>query len=165
MSRGGYGGASLQVVHKVESGLDGFRECGCITNMKTKMLVALLGGLVLVAGCVSTVNDRSTAAVPFVKDQFENRYERPVDQVYAAALDVIKRNGAVSRESIINPGPTQLKTIEAKVNGRSVWVRVEAVDTKITSVTVQVRTKAGGSDLQLTQDLLNQIGITLATMR
>jgi hypothetical protein len=133
--------------------------------MKTKMLVALLGGLVLVAGCVSTVNDRSTAAVPFVKDQFENRYERPVDQVYAAALDVIKRNGAVSRESIINPGPTQLKTIEAKVNGRSVWVRVEAVDTKITSVTVQVRTKAGGSDLQLTQDLLNQIGITLATMR
>jgi hypothetical protein len=88
-----------------------------------------------------------------------------VDQVYAAALDVIKRNGAVSRESIINPGPTQLKTIEAKVNGRSVWVRVEAVDTKITSVTVQVRTKAGGSDLQLTQDLLNQIGITLATMR
>lgn len=131
--------------------------------MKTKMLVALLGGLVLVAGCVSTVNDQSTAAWPLVKDKFESRYERPVDQVYAAAVEVIKFNGAVSRESIINPGPNQLKTIEAKVNSRNVWVRVEAVDTKITSVTVQVRTKGGGSDLQLTQELLNQIGIKLAT--
>ncbi len=131
--------------------------------MKTKMLVLLLGGLVLVAGCVSTVNDTHTAAVPFVKDKFESRYERPVDQVYAAAVDVLKFNGAIGRESILNPGPNQVKTIEAKVNGRSVWVRVEAVDQKVTSVVVQVRTKGGGSDLDLTQELQKQIAIKLAT--
>ncbi|MGO8931558.1 MAG: DUF3568 family protein [Limisphaerales bacterium] len=127
------------------------------------MLVALLGGLVFVAGCVSTVNDRSTAAWPLVKDKFEGRYERPVDQVYGTAVEVIKFSGAIGRESIINPGPNQARTIEAKVNGRSVWVRVEAVDEKITSVIVQVRTKGGGSDLELTQELQKQIAVKLAT--
>ena len=126
------------------------------------MFIALLGGLVLVAGCVGTVNERHTAAVPFVKDQFESRYERTPDQVYAAALDVIKFNGSVSRESIINPGANQLKTIEAKVNGRNVWVRVQAVDQKVTSVTVQVRTSGGGTDLDLTQQLQTQIAVKLA---
>ncbi len=117
----------------------------------------------LASGCISTVNDRSTAAVPFVKDQFEGRYERPVDQVYAAAAEVVKLNGAIDRESIISPGPNQVKTIEAKVNGRSVWVRVEPVDAKVTSVIVQVRTKGGGSDLELTQELQKQIAVKLAT--
>jgi len=36
------------------------------------------------------------------------------------------------------------------------------VDSKITSVTVQVRTKGGGTDLDLTQQLATQIGIKLA---
>ena len=130
--------------------------------MKTKMLLILLGSLVLVTGCVSTVNERHTAAVPFVKDKFESRYERSQDVVYAAALEVIKFNGAISRESIVNPGPNSLKTIEAKVNGRNVWVRVEAVDAKVTSVVVQVRTSAGGTDLDLTQELQKQIAIKLA---
>jgi hypothetical protein len=76
---------------------------------------------------------------------------------------VIKFNGAIARESILNPGANQVKTIEAKVNGRNVWVRVEPVDTKVTSVTVQVRTKGGGSDLELTQELQKQIAVRLAT--
>jgi hypothetical protein len=131
--------------------------------MKTKMLVVLLGGLVLVAGCVSTVNDRSTAAWPLVKDKFEGRYQRSPDQVYAAAVGVLKDNGAIARESIINPGPTQARTIEAKVNGRNVWVRVEAVDPNVSSVIVQARTKAGGSDQELTHELEKQIALQLAS--
>ena len=67
----------------------------------------LLGALVLVAGCVSTVNDRHTFALSPGKDKFESRYERSVDQVYAAAVEVIKFNGTISRESIINPGANQ----------------------------------------------------------
>jgi len=127
------------------------------------MHIALLGALVLVAGCVSTVNDRSTAAWPLVKDKFESRYQRTLDRVYAAAVEVVKLNGAIERESILNPGPNQAKTIEAKVNGRKVWVRVEAVDPNVTSVIVQVRTSGGGSDLELTQELQKQIAINLAT--
>jgi hypothetical protein len=128
-----------------------------------KIQIALLGVLVLVAGCVKTVNDQHAFALSPGKDKFENRYERTVDQVYAASVEVVKLNGAITRESVINPGPNPVKTIEAKVTGQEVWVRVEAVDTKVTSVIVQVRTKAGGTDLQLTQQLANQIGIKLAT--
>jgi hypothetical protein len=130
--------------------------------MKTKISVVLLGALVLVAGCVKTVNDRHTFAWSPGKDKFESRYERSVDQVYAAALDVVKLNGTVLRESIINPGPTQVKSIEGKVNGRHVWVAVQAVDSKVTSVKVQVRSKGGGTDQDLTQELQKQIGINLA---
>src|SRR5512137_2947916 len=127
--------------------------------MNTKMLLVLLGGLVLVAGCVKTVNDRHSFALSPGKDKFENKYERSVDQVYAAALDVVKFNGTISRESVLNPGANAVKTIEAKVNGRNVWVRVEAVDPKVTSVKVQVRTSGGGTDLDLTQQLQTQIAV------
>ena len=129
--------------------------------MKTKILVVLLGGLVLVSGCVNTVNDRHTFALSPKTDKFEGRYERSVDQVYAAAVEVIKFNGTISRETIINPGPAQVRAIEAKVDTRDVWVRVQAVDPKVTAVTVQVRNKAG-TDQQLTQELQKQIAVKLA---
>ncbi len=132
--------------------------------MKTKISLVLLGALVVVVGCVKTVNDRKTFALSPGKDKYESRYERSVDQVYAASVDVIKLNGAIARESIINPGATnQLRSIEGKVNGRNVWVRVEAVDPKVTSVKVQVRTTGGGTDQELTAELQKQIGINLAT--
>ena len=130
--------------------------------MKIKMYIAFLGALVLVAGCVKTVNDQHTFALSTKTDKFEGRYERSVDQVYAAAVVVIKSNGTISRETIINPGPDQVRAIEAKVNARDVWVRVQAVDPKVTAVTVQVRNKAG-TDQQLTQELQKQIAVNLAT--
>ena len=131
--------------------------------MRMKMLVAILGGLVLVAGCVSTVNDQHSFALSPGQDTFESRYKRPVNQVYGAAVDVVKSNGTISRESVINPGTNEVRSIEAKVNDRKVFVRVEAVDPQITSVKVQVRTSGGGKDLDLTQQLQNQIGINLAS--
>ena len=131
--------------------------------MKTMMLVVLLGGLVLVSGCVSTVNERHSFALSPGTDQFEGRYERPLDEVYECAVEVMKANGTIVRESVLNPGPNQAKTIEAKVNTRNVWVRAQAVDAKVTSVKVQVRTKGGGRDLVLTQELQKQIAIKLAT--
>lgn len=131
--------------------------------MKTKISVVLLGALVLVAGCVKTVNDRHAFALTPGKDKFESRYERSVDQVYAAAVDVVKQNGVIARESIISPGTNSVRSIEAKVNSRKVWVRVEAVDPKVTSVKVQVRTPGGGTDLDLTQELQKQIAIALAS--
>jgi hypothetical protein len=131
--------------------------------MNTKMLLVLLGGFVLVAGCVKTVDGHHAFALSPGSDKFENRYERTVDQVYAAAVAVVKFNGTISRESVVDPGPNAVKTIDAKVNGRNVWVRVQAVDSKVTSVKVQVRTSGGGTDQELTQQLQNQIGIKLAT--
>jgi hypothetical protein len=132
-------------------------------EMKTKISMMLLGALVLV-GCVKTVSDRHAFAITPGKDKYESRYERSVDLVYSASLDVIRLNGTVSRESVINPGSTNvIKAIEGRVNGRKVWVGVEEVDPKVTSVKVQVRTTGGGTDQELTAELQKQIGINLAT--
>jgi hypothetical protein len=108
------------------------------------------------------VNDGHSFALSPGKDTFESRYKRPVDQVYDAAVEVVKLNGTISRASTINPDTNAVRTIEATANGRKVWVRVEAVDPQVTSVKVQVRTSGGGTDLDLTQQLQNQIGIKLA---
>jgi hypothetical protein len=134
-------------------------------TMKTKMFAALLGTLIIGAGCVSTVNDRTTVADPFVNDRLENRYERSMDQTYSASLNAMKDMGTIEREAIINPGTNQVKVIEGRVNKRKVWVRVEgvAVEPKpITAVTVQVRTSAGASDKPLTHDIATQIALKLA---
>jgi hypothetical protein len=85
-----------------------------------------------------------------------------MSQVYAASVDVIGRLGTIARESTINPGTNEVKTIEGQVNERRIWVRVEAVDPNITSVIVQARTMGGGSDIPLTHEIEKQIAIGLA---
>ncbi len=102
-------------------------------------------------------------ALALFKDKFESRYERSVDQVYRAAVDAVRANGTISRENVISSGPNQVKTIEGKINKRDVWVRVEPVDPSVTSVKVQVRTRVGGTDLTLAQELQKQIAINLVS--
>jgi len=130
--------------------------------MRTKIFAALLGAGILAVGCVKTVNDRHTGAVPWVNDKFEGKYERTVPQVYDASVYVVKTMGTISRESVLSPGSNEVKTIEGKINDRKVWVRVEPVDAKVTSVIVQVRTSAGGSDKPLTHEIEKNIAIKLA---
>lgn len=135
--------------------------------MKTKILAAFAGAIILIglSACVSTVNDRHTAGVPLLKDSFENRYERTVDQAFEAAKTVISNSGVLNSESILHNQTNMVKTIEGKINQRSVWVRVEAVDPKVTSVTVQTRTPGGAPDMDLAHQVATEIGIKLATMR
>jgi hypothetical protein len=130
-------------------------------GMKSSVLAIVALTLVAAVGCVKTVNDRRTGAVPLVKDKFEGRYERPVDQVYKASVDVMTEMGTVARETIISPGTNQFRAIEGKVNNRHIWVRVQSVDPKVTAVTVQARTSAGGTDLPLTHEIEKQIAIKL----
>ena len=129
--------------------------------MKEKFFLLLLGATLITVGCVSTVNDRHTAGVPFIKDRVEGRYERPLDQVYDAAKEVVKFNGALVNESILHTETNMVKTVEGKVNQRTVWVRVEAMDPKITGVAVQTRTSGGGSDLDLAHEIEKQIALKL----
>jgi hypothetical protein len=146
----------------VDYGLDACEDYGWIAAMKMTMLVALLGGLVLISGCVSTVNDRHAFALSPAKDRIESRYDRPVDQVFAAATEVVKDMGALIREGTLYPEQTKVvKTVEGKVNQRNVWIRIESVDPKITSVIVQARTSAGGTDLELAAQIKERIAIAL----
>ncbi len=132
--------------------------------MMKKISAVLLGAvLVAVVGCVSTVNERTTAGVPFVKDKVEGRYERPVDQVFDAAKDVVRNLGTMVNEATLyNPtNNIAVKTVQGKINQRNVWVRIEPVDATVTSVTVQTRTQGGGSDIELAHEVEKRIALKL----
>ena len=125
--------------------------------MKTKLfvLLAVCGLAVLVAGCVNTVDGRQNPGVPFVKDKIEGSYQRPVAQVFAAAKEVLAFNGVLTGENTIN------NSLEAKVNTRTVWVRVDKTDEKVTRVLVQARTKGGAADIDLAHEIEKQIALKL----
>ena len=129
--------------------------------MKTTISAVLLGLIFIGVGCVSTVNERTTGGVPFVKDKVQGRYERPVEQIFAVTKEVIKENGVLVNEIVHFYRTNTVRTVEGKVNQRSVWVRIEAVDPKVTEVTVQTRTPGGGADIYLAHELEKQIALKL----
>jgi len=130
--------------------------------MNTKLFAVFLGAAVVLTGCYSTPDGKKHAGVPIIKDQIEGRYERSADQVLEAAKEVIKFNGTLVSESTLHGGTNLVRSLEGKVNQRSVWVRVEQLDPKVTSVVVQVRTKGGGRDFELNHELEKQIALKLA---
>jgi hypothetical protein len=128
-------------------------------RMKLILLLGSLCAVVLLAGsgCVTSVDGRMQPGVPFVADSVEGRYERPVMDVWAAAEDVLNYNGRVYSKDV------QKSTLEAAINQRTVWVKVEPLDPKITKVTVQARTKFGGADVAVASEVDKQIALRLAT--
>ena len=138
-----------------------------MTRMNKRFLAGLLGMVVAIAvtGCVETVTGRKTAAVPFLKDRIESRYERPSDQVFQAAKEVVAFNGTLVNEGILygqtNAIGNVIKTVEGKVNQRTVWVRIEQIEPRITAVAVQTRTSGGGSDIELAAEIDKQIALKL----
>jgi hypothetical protein len=108
-------------------------------------------------GCVNTVDDRTEFGIPFVKDTVEGRYERTAAEVLAAAKDVLKENGVLIAENTLN------NSLEARINQRSVWVRVEEIEPAkpLTKVIVETRTLAGGTDLDLAHEMEKQIALRM----
>lgn len=104
----------------------------------------------LFSGCVGTVDGGSKAGMPLAKDTIESRYEKPVDQIFNSAKDVLKLNGTLVKENTIN------HSLEAKVDTRTVWVAVDEVEPKVSRVRVQARTKTGG-DIDLASEIDKQI--------
>ena len=115
-------------------------------------MLAVFGG-----GCVSTVDNRKEAGNPFVKDKIVRVYERPVMQCWDAAKQVLAANGAIFGEDVMQ------STISARVDTRTVRVKVESIDPKMTRITVQVRTKARNADLDLAGEIDKQIALLLTT--
>jgi len=120
---------------------------------------------ILTAGCVKTVSDTHTPTmVPFGKDSVEGRYERTLDQVYQAAVAVVNRNGAVITEFIPHDTTNVVRSFKGEADQCVIWVRVEAVDPRITSVIVQTRTKTWhNKDLDLAHELEKEIALQLQT--
>jgi hypothetical protein len=95
-------------------------------------------------------------------DKINARYERSLDQVYAAAVTVIKNNGVVLTEYIPHDSTNSVRALSAKVNERNVWVRVEAVEPNLTQLTVQARSSWGVSDVALASELVTEVALQLS---
>lgn|SRR5689334_21771301 len=135
--------------------------------MRTKIFFAI-GAVVLIlagVGCVQTVTDKPALGVPFTRDYLEGQYERSVDQVFDAAKTVLTRSGTLLNESIIHGQTNTVKTLEAKVNQRSVYVRVSSMTPTVTAIAVQARSKAGASDMPLAHQLEKEIALALVGTR
>ena len=131
--------------------------------MKKIFFAALVGAVIVTAGCVHTVADTHSPAMTWSKDKITARYERSLDQVYSAAVAVVNNNGVVLTEYIPHDTTNSVRALSGKVNQRNVWVRVEAVDPKITELTVQARSSWGVSDVALSSELVTEIALKLAS--
>lgn len=127
-----------------------------------KLFFGLLSAVVLAAagtGCITTVDGNKSAGVPFRKDRITSRYQLPVEQVFAAAKEVLAGEkgglGVLESENRVN------NSLVAKVNTRKVYVKVTEVEPNITEIVVQVRTDAGWSDIDWASEIDKQIALRL----
>jgi len=129
-----------------------------------KIIFAALAVVTLIStGCVSTVTENHAAALTWSTDKISARYQRSVDQVYQAAITVIKNNGKIVTEYVPHDTTNTVRSFYGKVNDKNVYVRVEAVDltTPLTQLTIQSRT-GGISDVALASELVTEVALQLA---
>ncbi len=130
--------------------------------MKTKIFAALAGVAIITAGCVSTVTDTKTPGMPFTRDSVGGRYQRPLDEVYRAAVQVINNDGKLLTEYIPHDTTNTVRAFMGRVNENKVWMRVETVDPQFTQIMVQARTKWGAQDLDMAHELEKEVALQLA---
>ncbi|HXR46979.1 MAG TPA: DUF3568 family protein [Candidatus Limnocylindrales bacterium] len=130
--------------------------------MKTKIFMALAAIALMTAGCVTTVSDTKVAGNPMGRDAVAGRYQRPVDEVYRAAIQVINNDGTLLTEYIPHDTTNTVRAFMGRVNQNKVWMRVEAVDPQITQITVEARTKWGNQDLDMAHELEKEVALQLA---
>lgn len=109
------------------------------------------------SGCVQTIDGRHRAGVPLTRDRIEGRYDRTPAELWAAAKDVLKHQGTLLSEDTLK------NVLEASVDERRVWVKVEEFDTKTSRVIVQARGRAGGADMEMAAFIDKQIAVRLAS--
>ena len=124
-------------------------------KLNTAGWLALVALVTTLTGCYSTPDGRNRMGMPFSKDKIESRYERPVDKIVAAAKEVLTYNGTMTSDNTIT------HVLEARIDNRTVWVRVEEVDANLSRVVVQARRKGGTSDIDLASEIDKQIALRL----
>jgi hypothetical protein len=119
--------------------------------------LTLCVAVMALSGCVDTLDGRHRAAVPLSgDDRVEGRYERTPAELWTAAKDVLKYQGTLLSEDTLK------SVLEASVDERRIWVKVEEFDAKTSRVLVQARTKGGLSDLEMAAFIDKQIAVRLA---
>jgi hypothetical protein len=121
--------------------------------------VWLVAALFLV-GCVNTVTQNQPGTAAY-RDRVETRQQKPLEPVFEASKRALNSFGNITAEGKVFVGTNQVRIIEGSINGRAVYMRVEEIDPQLTAVVVQVRTKMGGTDLQIAKDVVRRIATEL----
>lgn len=129
--------------------------------MKTKILLALAALAVVTAGCVTTVSDTKVFGNPVGRDSMSTLYRRSVNDVYGAAVKVVNNDGTLLTEYIPHDTTNTVRAFMGKVNQNKVWVRVEAVQPRLTQITVEARTKWDNPNLDLAAELETEVALQL----
>jgi hypothetical protein len=127
-------------------------------NIRQLLLAVLALSLV---GCVAKVTDTNPGLKPAYQDRVTNQYQKSVDQVFEATKQAVNSYGNVTRADTVLAATNQVRTVEGVINGRAIYIRLEEVKPKTTTAVVQVRTRAGGTDLRVAADVVRQIGVFL----
>jgi hypothetical protein len=127
--------------------------------MKLKWILPLVIGVTVLAqsGCIDTLDGRKKAGWPLTKDIIEGRYERSPAELWSASKDVLKHQGTLISEDTLK------NVLEASVDERRIWVKIEEFDTRVSRVLVQARTKGGSADLEMAAYIDKQIAVRLAS--
>jgi Protein of unknown function (DUF3568) len=132
------------------------------------MKMRILSGFVAVSiaiiavGCVRTVSGTHSPALSWGEDSMSGRYDRSVDQVYQASVQVVQTDGTLLTEYVPHDTTNTVRSLYGKVNDQNIWIRVEGIDPQITQVTVEARSKWGAKDLDLAHELEKEIALQLA---
>jgi len=133
-----------------------------VGRMKKIIFAVLAGAVVIATGCIHTVSGNRTFAVSYGKDSVAGRYERPLDTVYKASVNVINANGVLLTEVVPHDVTNDVRSLEGRVNDSKVWIRVEQIDPKVSHVDVQARTSWGRVDFDLVHEIEKEIALELA---
>ena len=100
--------------------------------------LSLLAIILLVAGtgCTQTGSGSRKATIPLAKNTIQSRYNRPVAEIFTAARNVLSHYGTLTGENTIN------SSLEAQVDNRSVYVRVDEVEPGVSRVRAACRCAA-----------------------
>lgn len=120
-------------------------------------LISLLTCGFALTGCVKTIDGRKKMANPMVKDKIVSTYATPVtpEILFQSAKKVLGEMGNLYGENTIN------STLEAKIDTRTVWVKVEKGEGDNVNITTQVRAKGGGTDISLASEVDKRIALDL----
>ncbi|HTV62432.1 MAG TPA: DUF3568 family protein [Verrucomicrobiae bacterium] len=117
---------------------------------------------IIAVGCVRTVSGTHSPALSWGEDSMSGRYDRSVDQVYQASVQVVQTDGTLLTEYVPHDTTNTVRSLYGKVNDQNIWIRVEGIDPQITQVTVEARSKWGAKDLDLAHELEKEIALQLA---
>jgi len=140
--------------------LDAPEGCDCIPPGMKLFLSAITATIALAAftGCYRTQEGRLHGGVPFSKDTIESRYERTADQLFRAARDTLAFNGTLTSDNTVS------KILTAKIDTRTVWVKVEQAEPTISRIVVQARKSTGAGDIDLASEVDKQTALRLKVM-